>query len=212
MPKLVFLSDTHNQLSKVTVPPCDILCISGDITMMGRIDELKKFNSDVGNLKKNGVNKVVCIGGNHDFGLRDMPEMIEHLLSNVDHYLEDSECTINGLRIYGSPWQPEFFDWCWNLPRGEKLKEKWDLIPRDGIHVLLTHGPPFGILDDTTRGERVGCQDLLEAVLQAKPVVHSFGHIHYAYGMVDRQGTTFINASTCDEQYRPINPPVVFDI
>ena len=57
------------------------------------------------------------------------------------HYLEDSGVEIAGTRWWGSPWQPEFNSWAFNLPRGEPLSEKWALIP-DDVDVLVTHSPP----------------------------------------------------------------------
>jgi Icc-related predicted phosphoesterase len=213
MPRLVFLSDTHNQLSKVTVPPCDILCISGDMTMMGHVEEIQKFNSDIGKLKSNGsVNSVVCVAGNHDWLFETKNKKARELIPNVDHYLQDDAVCINGLNIYGSPWQPFFCNWAFNLPRGKALQEKWAAIPH-GLDLLITHGPPYKILDYVPYrgGENVGCQDLLDTVLEKKPRVHVFGHVHCGYGEKDFNGTHFINASTCNEQYRPINPPIVFD-
>jgi Icc-related predicted phosphoesterase len=105
-------------------------------------------------------------------------------------YLEDSECklvdpnttTETALSVYGSPWQPEFYDWAYNLPRGISLKEKWDMIPTT-TDVLITHGPPHGILDKAADGVLCGCRELLTAVkTRVKPRLHIFGHIHEGYG------------------------------
>jgi Icc-related predicted phosphoesterase len=102
-------------------------------------------------------------------------------------------------------------DWAFNLQRGPALREKWALIP-EGTDVLITHGPPFGILDWTARGERVGCEDLLEAVRRVKPRLHVFGHIHEGYGEHEQDGTRFVNASICTEAYQPTNAPIVVDV
>lgn len=107
-------------------------------------------------------------------------------------YLEDSSChlvdpnssnnTPTDLLVYGAPWQPEFYDWAYNLPLGARLKEKWDQIP-DGVDVLITHGPPHGILDAAADGHLCGCPDLRDTITQrVKPRLHIFGHIHEAYG------------------------------
>jgi hypothetical protein len=127
------------------------------------------------------------------------------------HYLEDSGIEIAGVKFWGSPWQPEFYDWAFNLPRGQALADKWALIP-DDIDVLITHGPPLGILDQVITGDHVGCADLLEAVQLIKPKVHIFGHIHEGYGRIEQNGTVFINASVCTARYRPINPPIVVEV
>ncbi|KAB0392954.1 hypothetical protein E2I00_002894, partial [Balaenoptera physalus] len=47
--------------------------------------------------------------------------------------------------------QPWFYGWGFNLPRGQALLEKWNLIP-EGVDVLVTHGPPlgYGVMADGT--------------------------------------------------------------
>ena len=125
-------------------------------------------------------------------------------------YLEDSEATIGGLRFYGSPWQPWFFDWAFNLERGAPLAEKWALVP-DDTDVLLTHGPPSGVLDTTSRGERVGCEELAAALRRVRPRLHVFGHIHESYGVHPADDTLSVNACNCDSRYAPVHPPVVVD-
>lgn len=105
-------------------------------------------------------------------------------------YLEDSSCQLaypeesapTELLVYGAPWQPKFYDWAYNLPLGARLREKWDQIP-EGVDVLITHGPPLGILDAAADGHECGCPDLLDTITQrVKPRLHIFGHIHEAYG------------------------------
>jgi hypothetical protein len=119
------------------------------------------------------------------------------------------------IKIYGSPWQPEFYNWAFNLPRnGEVLKEKWDEIPND-TDILITHGPPHGIRDfvvDRSGASQVGCELLRERVDELKPLMHIFGHIHGAYGVAYIKETVFINACICTERYDPINKPLVFDL
>jgi len=94
------------------------------------------------------------------------------------------------VKFYGSPWQPWFYDWAFNLERGAEIRAKWDLIP-EVIDVLITHGPPFGIGDLTARGDKAGCQDLLEVLERIKPRVHIFGHIHEGYGITSNGTNTF---------------------
>ena len=79
--------------------------------------------------------------------------------------------------------------------------------------MLITHGPPFGIADATPSGEHVGCEELRKALARVKPKIHIFGHIHGGYGtyLEEIPGLTFINASNCDESYRPFNKPIVFE-
>jgi len=117
-------------------------------------------------------------------------------------YLEDAGATLMGFRFWGSPWQPEFNDWAFNLPRGAALREKWGAIP-EGIDVLVTHGPPAGIGDRVATAGRQGCVDLRERVRQVRPRVHLFGHIHQDGGLWLVEGTTFANVWTWECERAP---------
>lgn len=81
-----------------------------------------------------------------------------------------------------------------------------------GLDILITHGPPYGVLDVTPRGDLAGCEELRKKVDEVLPRVHIFGHIHHGYGILDKGPVKFVNASTCDEEYFPSNPPIIFDI
>jgi len=107
---------------------------------------------------------------------------------------------------------PFFCDWAFNLDRGPNIKEKWDLIPTSGIDILLTHGPPQLHGGVTFKGEDTGCEDLLNAIKRAQPLVHVFGHVHEGYGVTKDEICTYINASICTFNYKPTNKPVVFDL
>lgn len=207
--RLVCLSDTHNNLSEIVVPDGDVLIFAGDISMGGRERELIAFNTDLVRVKDR-FKKIILIAGNHDFMFQTNHYNAKRLVPNAT-YLEDSEVIIDGVKLYGSPWQPWFHDWAFNLQRGQEIKKKWDMIPKD-TDVLITHGPPYNILDETPRGEKVGCQDLFDAVMRIKPKVHVFGHIHWSYGEKYFNGTHFVNASSCTERYEPTNAPIVVDI
>ncbi|XP_054774277.2 metallophosphoesterase domain-containing protein 1-like [Lytechinus pictus] len=136
---------------------------------------------------------------------------IRSLLTNCT-YLEDSQTHVMGFKIYGSPWQPVFCDWGFNLPRGQALLDKWNKIPED-TDILITHGPPLGHGDLASNGCRAGCVELLSTVQRrVRPKYHVFGHIHEGYGVTTDGQTTFVNAAICDVHYRPCNPPIVFDL
>lgn len=209
MTRIVCISDTHNQQGRFKVPGGDILIHAGDLTGRGTLPEVAAANEWLGRLPHK--DKIV-IAGNHDFLFEREGALARSLVTNAT-YLQDSLVEVQGLKIWGSPWQPWFYDWAFNLPRGEALRQKWEMIP-DGIDILVTHGPPMGILDRTDRGEHVGCEDLREIVarMSASPRLHVFGHIHEAYGIHRTEGTTFVNASVCDLGYRPTNKPVVIDL
>ncbi len=91
-------------------------------------------------------------------------------------------------------------------PRGTSAKRYWNFIP-DNLDVLVTHGPPFGILDETAPGKaHLGCEELLNAVKEKKPKVRLFGHIHGGAGTFDNGDTRFVNAAYLNERYRPLEP------
>ena len=205
--RIVAISDTHTLHTGLNVPDGDVLIHAGDLTNHGSLDDVRNFNKFLGTLPH--PHKIV-IAGNHDFCFQRWREDAEALLTNAI-YLEDSGLNIDGVYFYGSPWQPWFYDWAFNLSRGIEIRQKWDLIP-EKTDVLITHGPPFGIGDRTLRGEQVGCRELLEVVEHVQPRVHIFGHIHEGYGITHTSHTQFINASTCDIRYKPVNMPLVFDL
>jgi len=177
----------------LNIPDGDVLIHAGDLTNRGILEEVKEFNKFLGTLPH--PHKIV-IAGNHDFCFESDRVTCEKILTHCI-YLQDEEGTLNGVKFYGSPWQPWFYDWAFNLERGPDIRAKWDLIP-EGIDVLVTHGPPFGIGDLTVRGDKAGCRDLLEVVERIKPELHIFGHIHEGYGINSFGATTFINASSCE--------------
>lgn len=204
---IVAISDTHGMHRHLTIPDGDVLVHAGDLTRSGKLSEAAEFNSFLGELPHK--TKIV-IAGNHDWCFEREPMKARELLTNCV-YLQDEFVIVDGVKYWGSPWQPEFCDWAFNLPRGEALKKKWDKIPND-TDVLITHGPPLGYQDITQEGDYVGCNDLHDAVMRVQPVHHIFGHVHEAYGCAHYDEMTFSNASSCDLQYRPVNKPIVYRI
>jgi len=202
--KIVIISDTHGMHRSLDMPDGDVLIHAGDFTTRGTLDNVIEFNEWLGTLD---YKHKIVISGNHELSLENYPEKAKELITNAI-YLKDSSVVIDGVKFYGAPWQPYFFNWAFNLQRGAEIKEKWDLIDND-TDVLITHGPPHGCLDDIVGGKHVGCEELMKAVHRIQPKLHVFGHIHSGYGR-DRLGpTAMVNASTCTERYEPTNPPVV---
>jgi Icc-related predicted phosphoesterase len=215
MPKIICLSDTHNCNEQIVVPDGDILIHAGDATIRGTINEIVLFNEWFANLPHKSK---IFVAGNHDWLFETNLRLAKSLLDDKIIYLQDSSVEINGLKIYGSPYQPRFFDWAFNLMRGKELARKWKLIPND-TDILITHGPPFGILDKVPRQyfvENTGCEELRrqieELVCFEKLKLHIFGHIHCGYGTTEKFGVKFVNASNCDESYEPTNPPITIDL
>jgi len=212
--KIVFISDTHNKHNYLTskgmgniLGSGDVLVHSGDCTSMGKSHEIKNFLDWFSNTD---FTHKIFIAGNHDFGFELNHDIADEYKEKGVHYLFDSGVEIDGIKFYGSPWQPEFYDWAFNLPRGEKLAEKWAKIPGN-TDILITHGPAHGMLDWTMTGQRVGCEDLFHRIMEVQPKIHVCGHIHCAYGQKSFHGVEFLNASVLDERYEHSNKPIVIN-
>ena len=213
--KIVCLSDTHNCNEQIEVPEGDILLHSGDATIRGTKPEVEEFLGWYSSLPHQ---YKIFVAGNHDWLYETNNHFARMITANFNIiYLQDSFIEIEGLKIYGSPWQPRFFDWAFNLNRGAELAEKWKLIPND-IDILITHGPPNGILDEVERKywtENTGCEELIKKIEELSKnqlKLHLFGHIHCGYGQIEKFGVKFVNASNCDEDYNPTQPPIVVEI
>ena len=198
--RFVAMADTHGRHRKLEVPDADVLIHAGDLTGRGtrpQVEDALKWLQSLPHRHK------VLVAGNHDFLYEDEAAVAQALTRDAGIiYLCDSETTVEGVRIWGSPWQPRFFDWAFNLDRGEPLDAKWRLIP-EGIDVLITHGPPAGYGDLCDDGRRVGCEDLLKHLSRLKPRVHLFGHIHEDRGEW-RVGPTRVINCTVSECELPV--------
>ena len=223
--RITFISDTHTKHAQITqdLPGGDLLIHAGDLMNSGYYwEEVYPFLDWFNNL--DNYDHKVFIAGNHDRLFEDRPEEIKGLLTgykNID-YLRDEwiivgdadphDPNVKTARIYGSPWQPEFYNWAFNLPRnGEDLREKWFNIPNN-TEILVTHGPPWGHCDITPYGNlNVGCELLRVRVDELKPKIHVFGHVHSGYGYKFHEGTHFINAAVLSERYQYTNKPITVD-
>jgi len=198
----------------------NILIHAGDGTNIGSEKDIRDFVWWFQNIK--GFDSKIFIAGNHDWGFQKKEPWLynyindENLSQSDCAYLEDSSFTIidpnvqKPIKFYGSPWQPVFFNWAFNVQRDE-LHKYWEKIPLD-VDVLITHGPAHGILDIPERDTvSQGCVSLAEHIVKIKPKIHICGHIHSGRNLVEKNGTIHINASICTESYRPINKPIVID-
>jgi Icc-related predicted phosphoesterase len=223
--KVVLISDTHGLHNSIRVPNGDLLIHAGDLSPSGTDSQVAAAAKWLGSLPHR---HKIAIAGNHDWLFERQPTRAAALLRSAGvSYLQDSGTSIDGLSIYGSPWQPEFMHWAFNIPRGQ-LAKYWRQIP-SGLDILITHGPPYGILDQrvlprTRRlaawedevphagSDHLGDEELLAAVERTQPRVHVFGHVHSGYGTSQHGQTTFYNAALCDEDYEPIHDPWVVDV
>jgi Icc-related predicted phosphoesterase len=207
--KIVAISDTHGKHQNLVLPKADMLIHAGDVSSRGKETEVIEFLKW---FSETDFTYKIFIAGNHDFYFeRFGDEMINQLIPANVIYLNDNGIEIEGIKIWGSPISPWFYDWAFNRHRGNDIKKHWDKIPQN-VDILITHGPVFGILDKTIRNENVGCKDLLEKIEILNPKFHICGHIHEAYGQVKYRETEFINVSVLDENYILKNKPIVLEI
>lgn len=216
--RITFISDTHTKHGQLQLPGGDLLIHAGDSMNTGYyVEELKPFLSWFETQK---YDECVFIAGNHDRIFETHPESTSELVNEYGvEYLEDREMTYTNfidreVKIYGSPWQPEFYNWAFNLPRcGEELEKVWNAIPED-VDILVTHGPPQDHLDVSGppwNTPHLGCELLRLRVDKIKPKIHVFGHIHGSSGYKFHNGTHFINASVLNERYDVVNEPITVE-
>lgn len=205
--RVVVTSDTHNLHRHLEIPEGDLFIHCGDLTGRGSLDKLRAANDWIAGLPHR---HKVFVPGNHDFCFQLEPKGSAQVFTAAT-VLIDAGLEVEGFKLWGSPWQPWFHNWAFNLPRGERLREVWERVPSD-TDILVTHSPPAGILDETSRGEQVGCADLREALRRIRPKLHVFGHIHEAYGTHEEDGTIFGNASFVDFAGRLDREALVFDL
>ena len=221
--RITFISDTHTKHNQVTssLPGGDVLIHAGDISSMGYRNEIQDFIKWFSGLEN--YKHKIFIAGNHDWGFQTEPKATEHLLELNPgcEYLQDNLFLIGDetddyedmVKVWGSPWQPEFYNWAFNLPRqGWELGVHWNQIPED-TEILITHGPPFGHLDTVKSNPtfNTGCELLRERVDVVKPKIHVFGHIHTGYGYKFDGNTHFFNAAVLDENYIFSQKPMTID-
>lgn len=238
------ISDTHNRHTKIKgLTGGDLIIHAGDFSSLGQKWESERFLEW---LQKQPYSAKVLVCGNHevqiereyDFKFKMMCQDAGVILLNdssvelqflpgkvfVDQNIPD----LTKFKVHGSPITPWFYghNWGWNRARNAAeetlykalpIKPHWDMIPED-TNILVTHGPPYQILDELTyvdgtpKGQFVGCVELLKRVKEVKPDLHFFGHIH-AQGNkeIHKDGTSFYNVAICDEMYAPSNAVTVVE-
>lgn len=203
--RIVCISDTHELHRELDVPPGDMLIHAGDFTVFSeRPSIVRDFDEWLGELPHR--HKIV-VPGNHDFLMNQIPNRSQ--IKNAT-LLVDSGVEVDGLRIWGSPATKLYGD---TLGRPEAADLKGHLLTTPDIQILVTHGPPLGILDVAADSNvHAGCPELLEQVLRINPKLHVFGHIHGAYGTRKLNETLFVNAALVGQAGHLDEQPIVVDI
>jgi len=222
--RIVALADTHTfEADLAPLPRGDVLVHAGDIGRAGTAEELRP---SLQWLLAQPFEHIIVVPGNHDRLFEDDPAQARALVAEIAaerrhrsvHVLIDQGVVLAGLQWWGSPWQPAYNDWAFNLPRGESLAARWALIPAS-TDVLVTHGPPYGYGDDVLAGldaakaadtwtqgvrdQRQGCRALTKALDRVQPALHLFGHIHANGGAWQHGTSTLVNATSWECERAP---------
>lgn len=216
--RIIATSDWHGEFPAeldVGLPDGDVLVIGGDI--MPVHDHRRQYQAQwfrehfIPHLESlsERLEAIVWVAGNHDFVLQDSAKLTADLPSGII-YLQDTSYWHEGVHFYGTPWSGEFFNWAF-MDDEDGLAERYAQIP-DGVDVLISHGPPYGLCDRTDGGIHAGSIALLERIAQVQPRVVVTGHIHEAYGEEQIGPSSVRNVSLMDLRYRPVNPAVVIDL
>jgi predicted phosphodiesterase len=210
--KIVAMSDLHGYLPE-RVPPCDLLLLAGDLcpaTDHSLFFQSYWLNHDFRAwLHGISASKIIGIAGNHDLIFERAPHMVPSDLPWT--YLQDAGLEWQGVKIWGTPWQPPFFDWAFNA-EPEKIQRQWSLIPPN-TDILVVHGPPRGYGDGVPEAGGVrhsGCPYLLERIQAIQPQLAVFGHIHEGRGAWQLGRTQLANVTLLDAAYRPVFEPWVW--
>jgi len=230
--KIVSLGCTHNQHNYITIPECDVLIHTGDYTQIGSSGDVMNFYEWLG--KQTQAKHKIFIEGNHelmadsDGNVRKYThtakydDWLAYLKSKQDDFtaqniyrLHNESITIDGIKFWGSPYTLAFHSWAFNMSLDE-LKDNWKECPTD-TDVLVTHGPPLGKLDWCLNGQHAGDAWLLQKLIEMRPKLHLFSHIHESHGhttigVADEKQTDLYNVSILGADYSIENQPTVIYI
>lgn len=205
--RIVAISDVHNRYHNLIIPECDLLISAGDYSFHGEPAVVKAYHQWLNEQK---AARIISGQGNHEEWVEKNFEEAKVIAlaacPRVD-FVEEGEIIIDGVKVWYSSITPWFHDWAYNRHRGDAIDAHWKKIP-EGTNILVTHGPPYGILDcvnrvDGTPKERVGCWNLKARIKTIKPDLHIFGHIHSEHGEKHEDGVSYYNVAVCDEMYQP---------
>lgn len=204
--KITIISDTHGEHDKLGVLAGEVLIHCGDMFNMfgSSADDFARMDEWFG---KQRFDLILCIGGNHDFELEKHASYTRTPFKNAV-YLEGDAFEYLGVKFYGAPWIPELRGQAF-YKNDEDLELAWSKIPTD-VDVLVTHTPPSGVLDVSSRGLKLGCEYLSAELASRAPVLHCFGHVHASSGIHRVGDTTYINAAQVNSQYQLSRQPYTY--
>jgi Icc-related predicted phosphoesterase len=208
---ITFISDTHGLHQRLKLIPGTVLIHAGDISEYGTEEEVTEF---LYWFSMQPFTYKIFIAGNHDLFLETCtPSKIKKIIPADVIYLQNTGIEINNIKIWGSPVTTYFLGMAFNARQGTEIKKVWNKIPAD-TDILITHGPPKGILDNG-----VGDEELRDRINKIQPAIHCFGHSHGLNGMETINDSTFINASIVNSldplkhsEYRIVGKPIIYKI
>ena len=211
--RLIAMSDTHGRHADLKVPDGDLLIHAGDFCTRGNVYEYWDF---LGWFRRLPHKHKLVVPGNHDIYVEKHESLCKTELHPA-RLCSFDEVNILGLKIVCNSWTNEIYPnspWSYTHARGAGF-HIWNNQPK--CDILVTHGPPLGILDSVLNYEEdeepnVGDGHLLQYVLENSPKVHIFGHIHESAGQCEKYGVRFFNVSVCNLNYAAMNPITVIDI
>ncbi len=205
--KIVIISDTHSRHEELGILEGDILIHCGDVCQGFEAFDFELDAVDQW-FAKQRFSTILCIGGNHDRPIQQRVNQNQPVFHHAT-YLQDESFELNGLKFYGTPWLPLLYGWAF-FQEDEILEKKWGEIP-DDTDILITHTPPWQILDSPRRSTvHLGCPHLKNRVEAIRPQIHCFGHNHASYGQKEINGTVFINASIISRGN--VNSPISIEL
>ncbi len=207
--RLAILSDTHQLHREIQVPPADLLIHAGDWTMCSEsVAAIADFDDW---LSAQPIRSACVLSpGNHESYLSSDPS--RRSLTGSATVLINEGLSVSGLNVWACPVTPMLGGGAFSVPRaGDRISIYAQISVN--THVLITHSPPYGILDfDREAGVHRGCPELLEAVRRVQPLLHIFGHVHGARGLHIGSQTTSINAAMLRGDGGIVRVPYVVDV
>ena len=199
------IADLHGDLPPI--PACDLLVVAGDLgpPAPGYLNSWPAGDAwligEFADWLRSSPAPVVGCLGNHDRIGELRPALVESLPWTLLH---DGGAEVAGLRCWGSPWTRGDGDWAFTGHEA-RLARAYAQIPA-GLDLLVTHGPPAGILDTSADGRSLGSASLADRVEAVRPRLHVFGHIHARGGREESLpgGTRFVNAAAAGDGYRSV--------
>ena len=207
--RIVFISDTHGLHRELGLPGGDMIIHGGDFCGGDSRRDSEDFLEWFDGLD---FRYKLFTAGNHDFFADKHQTEFSAMIPSGILFLNDRGIEIEQLSFWGSPVQPGLQGWAFGKRRGAEMQPHWELIPSE-VDILLTHTPPWGILDQSRSGYSLGCEELRSELDQRiHPSYHLFGHVHASYGMHEMAGTVYMNGSNMDSDRGLVNDPLVFEI